>query len=127
MDKIRLKRCPFCGGEALSQISWESGGTLSLIVKCSQCHISKETVVKLSGTDFNKLNMAMQNAADDWNKRADCALKKLWCVNQTTDSDSGQIICMAHLAESRALDCPYKDPNERWHAQYPCSDYEARE
>lgn len=125
MDKIKLKPCPFCGGEAFSHIAFESSGFLSLIVKCSQCRISKESVVKLNDADFNKMNMAMQNAADNWNKRMDGVDSALWCAKQTTDRD-GHIFCVAHLAEGRLPDCPYLDSKDRLSRKYPCADYQPR-
>ena len=36
----------------------------------------------------------------------------------------GKVICLAHLAEARVPDCPYKSKEERASAKYPCSDYE---
>lgn len=125
MDKIKLKPCPFCGGEAFSHIAFESSGFLSLVVKCSQCHISKKSVVKLSDADFNKMNMAMQNAADNWNKRADGVDSTLWCTKQTADS-TGHTFCFAHLAEGRVQKCPYIDSKDRLSHKYPCADYQPR-
>lgn len=46
-----------------------------------------------------------------------------WCVNQSVD-EMGKVICLAHLAEARVPDCPYKSKEERASAKYPCSDYE---
>lgn len=47
---------------------------------------------------------------------------KLWCTNQGIDEEG--VFCMAHLAEDRAFNCPYKDALECNKAEYPCSDYE---
>lgn len=46
-----------------------------------------------------------------------------WCDNQSVD-ELGKVICLAHLAEARVPDCPYKSKEERASAKYPCSDYE---
>lgn len=46
-----------------------------------------------------------------------------WCDNQSVD-EMGKVICLAHLAEARVPDCPYKSKEERASAKYPCSDYE---
>lgn len=46
-----------------------------------------------------------------------------WCDNQSVD-ELGKVICLAHLAEARVPDCPYKSKEERAIAKYPCSDYE---
>lgn len=47
-----------------------------------------------------------------------------WCDNQSVD-EMGKVICLAHLAEARVPDCPYKSKEERASAKYPCSDYES--
>lgn len=46
----------------------------------------------------------------------------LWCENQMIDEDN-YVICLAHLAEGRALDCPYENNEKRMESEYPCSDY----
>lgn len=35
-----------------------------------------------------------------------------WCDNQSVD-ELGKVICLAHLAEARVPDCPYKSKEER--------------
>ena len=45
-----------------------------------------------------------------------------WCENQMLD-ENNIIICVAHLAEGRVFDCPYKDNDKRLQANYPCSNY----
>lgn len=48
--------------------------------------------------------------------------KQLWCKNQTiSDSD---VICLAHLAEGRAPDCPYSNYEDLLSSKYPCADFE---
>jgi hypothetical protein len=49
----------------------------------------------------------------------------LWCDNQMLD-ENNIIICVAHLAEGRVFDCPYKNNDERLNAHYPCSDYKEK-
>ena len=51
---------------------------------------------------------------------------KFWCENQSIDIDK-HIICLAHLAEDRVLDCPYNALTERKMSRYPCSDYKPKE
>lgn len=45
-----------------------------------------------------------------------------WCKHQGKDKEG--IFCDAHIAEGRAFNCPYKTPEDRLEAEYPCSDYE---
>lgn len=45
----------------------------------------------------------------------------LWCVNQSVENDN--IICLAHLAEGRVFNCPYKSADERLQYVHACSDY----
>ena len=50
-----------------------------------------------------------------------------WCNNQyicEEDKGKGTFTCLAHLAEGRAFQCPYKDKESRQKTQYPCSDFE---
>lgn len=51
--------------------------------------------------------------------------KELWCEEQGRDENKS-IICLAHLAEGRVLDCPYLNKEDRLKAYYPCSDYRER-
>lgn len=46
---------------------------------------------------------------------------ELWCKHQGKDDEG--IFCAAHLHEDRAFNCPYKSPEARLKAEYPCSDY----
>lgn len=52
-------------------------------------------------------------------------ISTLWCAEQEFD-ETGEVICMAHLAEGRVPNCPYKTPLDRKRAEYPCSDYKER-
>lgn len=52
-------------------------------------------------------------------------MDKLWCDNQQIVEDGG-IVCLAHMAEARVFDCPYKNNEDRLDSRYPCSDYELR-
>ncbi len=49
-------------------------------------------------------------------------ISTLWCAEQEFD-ETGEVVCMAHLAEGKAPNCPYKTPLDREEAEYPCSDY----
>lgn len=44
-----------------------------------------------------------------------------WCDKQAID-EKGVVICLAHLAEGRALNCPWKSNDERVKAEYLCSE-----
>lgn len=49
----------------------------------------------------------------------------MWCENQAVD-ENGSIMCLAHLAEGRVLDCPYESEEQRLKSEYPCSDYQKK-
>lgn len=46
----------------------------------------------------------------------------MWCDNQMLDKEN-KVMCLAHLADGRVFDCPYRSYNERINAEHPCSDY----
>ena len=47
----------------------------------------------------------------------------LWCDYQMLLSDGMTVVCAAHLAEGRVLDCPYSSNEERLKSLYPCCEY----
>lgn len=49
--------------------------------------------------------------------------KELWCDNQVIEKDTEVIICIAHLAEGKAFNCPYESLTRRKESKYPCSEY----
>ena len=52
-------------------------------------------------------------------------MSELWCNEQGLD-ENGRVICLAHLAEARVFDCPYKDAEERLKSKYHCSNFRRR-
>lgn len=53
-------------------------------------------------------------------------MPSLWCEEQSID-ETGEVICLAHMAEARVFGCPYASSAARLEAEYPCSDYKAKE
>lgn len=49
----------------------------------------------------------------------------LFCENQSISTE-GDVLCLAHMAEARVPDCPWRTPEDRLRAVYPCSDYAKR-
>ncbi len=70
---VILKSCPFCGGEAVSQIrvSHWSDDTyrFELTVYCADCRIEKYRVFDLNGKSFSDFISASNVLVDEWNKR----------------------------------------------------------
>lgn len=64
-DSIKLKSCPFCGGEAIV-LHW--GGTDTFSVGCVN------TFVCHGGTHTSRAYQSEQEAAEAWNRRADCKI-----------------------------------------------------
>ena len=118
-----LKSCPFCGGEIEERGGQYNYGkkTMTLDLKCKQC----ETIFKFK-SKWNE--NPYQEAVAAFNRRTNVNETPIsptskWCDNQSVD-ELGKVICLAHLAEARVPDCPYKSKEERASAKYPCSDYE---
>lgn len=63
MKMEELKRCPFCGGEAVFHVWHEGGG---VCVRCKECHC--QTTTK---TDGMGNGMAVQTVLNRWNKRVE--------------------------------------------------------
>lgn len=78
--KIKLKPCPFCGGYArfktFSLNSNSSSVGFKFEISCEKCRVSLPKIYEtnLSLTDsgrINAINDERENAARDWNRRAD--------------------------------------------------------
>ena len=73
MNENNLKPCPFCGGEAISQIDHDSR---SFTVFCESCPAEiKRTFTELglgdgSFMDFDEVARAMDELVELWNRRA---------------------------------------------------------
>ena len=46
-----------------------------------------------------------------------------WCDHQMLLNDGVTVVCAAHLAEGRVLDCPYQSNEDCMKSPCPCSDY----
>ena len=87
-----------------------------------QFPIRKDHYDKENGDEHYKEAVAAFNRRTNVNETPISFTSK-WCDNQSVD-EMGKVICLAHLAEARVPDCPYKSKEERASAKYPCSDYE---
>lgn len=95
------------------------------------CYHSDYGLVKLDGKgntliEFDACGDCLSKIVDSIRKELkfkEWVKIEYWCDNQCLD-ENGVITCLAHLAEARALTCPYKTNEERLTATYPCSDYE---
>ena len=76
MNEIKLKPCPFCGGEATTRVvvirSEIAGCTddISFVVGCSTCHIGQRWDIN-DRDSFEDAKTAMQKAIEAWNRRAE--------------------------------------------------------
>lgn len=62
---INLKKCPFCGGEAMIKSETAlSGKYSSFYIKCSSCEIQTLSYVDMGG-DLK----ALKQAVEVWNRR----------------------------------------------------------
>lgn len=112
----------------------EEAKSLRLLMKSLQDYCRKQ--------DYCKILRSLDKAHEQWKLERDIktlmtntcygattvvskGIPKFWCTNQTIDSN-GRMTCLAHLAEGRALNCPYANNEERLKAEYPCQDYEER-
>lgn len=71
-----LKPCPFCGGKPISRISFRTSpsGTIKasvdVSIRCPECGCSRNKVLELCDTTFEKARCAMEGAIEAWNRRA---------------------------------------------------------
>lgn len=87
MSEIKLKNCPFCGGEA--EMGFRDA---SAFVMCTKCLARSRTVVAC--VDYT----AREVAADEWNQRTDQPPKARWTREDVTSYDgetikNGAAIC----------------------------------
>lgn len=72
MPEIKLKPCPFCGGEAIANISVIHGNVVDTIgfdVFCPSCKVSQHSGI-VAGVSFESLESAMNKAIEAWNRRS---------------------------------------------------------
>lgn len=80
MSEIKLKKCPFCGGEA--EMGFRDA---SAFVMCTKCLARSRTVVAC--VDYT----AREVAADEWNQRTDQPPKARWTREDVTSYDGETI------------------------------------
>lgn len=66
-DLVKLKPCPFCGGQAHIFVSQYDG----VCVMCSECYAKTETLYDLP--DFTAYVSSVERVVNRWNRRADNA------------------------------------------------------
>ena len=81
MSEIKLKNCPFCGGEA--EMGFRDA---SAFVMCTKCLARSRTVVAC----------AREVAADEWNQRTDQPPKARWTREDVTSYDGETIKAIPH-------------------------------
>ena len=89
MSNIKLKPCPFCGGEA--RLASEERG-IFVFVTCQKCHVETQRI-RMSAE-----YCANERAAKEWNRRADVPPKANWTREDFTSYDgetikNGAAIC----------------------------------
>lgn len=74
MTEIKLKPCPFCGAEAITQVAVirseieSCTADISFIVSCSNCYIGQRWDIN-DRDSFEDAKTAMQKAIEAWNRR----------------------------------------------------------
>lgn len=64
-EELKLKPCPFCGGEARLWV-WSDGG--GVCVRCSDCYCQTDT--KSDDAFLKHLKPAVERVIEEWNRRA---------------------------------------------------------
>lgn len=91
MSEIKLKPCPFCGGEA--RIASE-GGTV-VLATCKKCHAETQ------GVSISAEYCANEKAAEEWNRRINQPPKANW-EREVCTSFWG---CDIRIIENEAATC----------------------
>lgn len=63
-NEIKLKNCPFCGGEARLWV-WSDGG--GVCVRCSKCYC--QTATRSDDALLKHLDPAVERVIEAWNRR----------------------------------------------------------
>ena len=70
-----LKPCPFCGGEAKTEVAYITCGGDDLLLRatvfCSSCGVSRTVKFNAMRVPFDKYVGQFKAAADMWNRRAE--------------------------------------------------------
>lgn len=71
MAELKIKSCPFCGGEALQHLD----GTFEALVICKNCSASVVGVSRINFATYrfekNGYDLARKQAVKAWNRRDD--------------------------------------------------------
>ena len=73
-ESPRLRECPFCGAEPITRIrdfyTSMQKLTLTCSVGCPRCAMYQKVGIELCDTSFEKMEAAMHEAIEAWNRRA---------------------------------------------------------
>ena len=72
MNNIKLKPCPFCGGNALSRIRIMRNDPVDYVqlqIYCSKCNINRVKTIDNNRT-LDNLQTVMGQLIDSWNTRS---------------------------------------------------------
>ncbi len=70
--KEKLKKCPFCGGEAKIKMKRKNDDGWSIWCECEKCHAkAEEDYPSMQNEDsvLNSINICEMNAISAWNRR----------------------------------------------------------